>query len=414
MKLKATIDGVALAALVFAVVAISAVSAVALISAENLITTNEKASRMQRTASSLEAVRFHSFAVDSSAQNYVITGKDHDLTPYRAGVVEIEAEVAYLADRRSEHPELEKRFSELQLRARNFVADERKIVEARRTMGELIAMEMVKKHVGDATHEQLLKITFQLLVSARKQMSELEAEQIAYGDKVQRLILALISSAGFILCFLYGSLHRLSVEQRAAQARFAHQAMHDSLTGLRNRPAVMEHIDRRIQNGEQEASLGGFALLLLDLDGFKAINDNSGHDAGDEVLKQVAIRVEAALRDSDFIARLGGDEFLVVVPQVSDHETAERVGKKIIDVVGSPYLLGSGTSSVTVSIGISSFPRDARDRESLLKCADLALYRAKRAGRNRLCFFETDFPEIVGIKDAIPNPPAGDTQKTIN
>ena len=411
MKLKATIDGVALAALVFAVVAISAVSAVALIAAENLITTNEKESRMQRTTSSLEAVRFHSFAVDSSAQNYVITGKDHDLTPYRAGVVEIEAEVAYLADRRSEHPELEKRFSELQLRARNFVADERKIVEARRTMGELIAREMVKKHVGDATHEQLLKITYQLLVSARKQMEELEAEQIAYGDKVQRLILALISSAGFILCFLYGSLHRLSVEQRAAQARFAHQAMHDSLTGLRNRPAVMEHIDRRIQNGEQEASLGGFALLLLDLDGFKAINDNSGHDAGDEVLKQVAIRVEAALRDSDFIARLGGDEFLVVVPQVSDHETAERVGKKIIDVVGSPYLLASGTSSVTVSIGITLFPRDARDRESLMKCADLALYRAKRTGRNRLCFFETGLPEQVGVNKGRPHPPVGDTQK---
>ena len=411
MKLKATIDGVALAALVFAVVAISAVSAVALIAAENLITTNEKASRMQRTASSLEAVRFHSFAVDSSAQNYVITGKDHDLTPYRAGVVEIEAEVAYLADRRSEHPELEKRFSELQLRARNFVADERKIVEARRTMGELIAREMVKKHFGDATHEQLLKITYQLLVSARKQMEELEAEQIAYGDKVQRLILALISSAGFILCFLYGSLQRLSVEQRAAQARFAHQAMHDSLTGLRNRPAVMEHIDRRIQNGEQEASLGGFALLLLDLDGFKAINDNSGHDAGDELLKQVAIRVEAALRDSDFIARLGGDEFLVVVPQVSDHETAERVGKKIIDVVGSPYLLASGTSSVTVSIGITLFPRDARDRESLMKCADLALYRAKRSGRNRLCFFETGLPELVDVNKGRPHPPVGDTQK---
>ena len=411
MKLKATIDGVALAALVFAVVAISAVSAVALVSAENLITTNEKASRIQRTVSSLEAIRFHSFAVNSGEQNYVITGQERDLTPYRAGVVEIEAEVAYLGGRRSEHPELEKRFAELQLRARNFVADERKIVEARRTMGELIAREMVKKHFGDATHEQLLKITYQLLVSARKQMEELEAEQIAYGDKVQRLILALISSAGFILCFLYGSLQRLSVEQRAAQARFAHQAMHDSLTGLRNRPAVMEHIDRRIQNGEQEASLGGFALLLLDLDGFKAINDNSGHDAGDELLKQVAIRVEAALRDSDFVARLGGDEFLVVVPQVSDVETAERVGKKIIEVVGSPYLLASGTSSVTVSIGITLFPRDAHDRESLMKCADLALYRAKRTGRNRLCFFETGLPELVGVNKGRPHPHAGDTQK---
>ena len=411
MKLRATVDGVALAALVFAVVAISAVSAVALISAENLITINEKALRMQRTISSLEAIRFHSFAVDSSEQSYIITGKERDLTPYRAGVVEIEAEVAYLADRRSEHPELKRRFAELQTLARNFVADERKIVETRRVVGESIAREMVKKRFGDATHDQLLRITYQLLVSARKQMDELEADQIAYGDKVRRLILALISSAGFILCFLYGSLHRLSVEQRAAQARFAHQAMHDSLTGLRNRPAVMDHIDGKIVNGELEASLGGFALLLLDLDGFKAINDNSGHDAGDELLKQVAIRVEAALRDSDFVARLGGDEFLVVVPQVSDHETAERVGKKIIDVIGAPYLLRGVASSVTVSIGISMFPRDARDRESLMKCADLALYAAKRTGKNRLCFFQTDLLEDAGVNHALPESPAGSNQR---
>ena len=411
MKLRATVDGVALAALVFAVVAISAVSAVALISAENLITINEKALRMQRTISSLEAIRFHSFAVDSSEQSYIITGKERDLTPYRAGVVEIEAEVAYLADRRSEHPELKRRFAELQTLARNFVADERKIVETRRVVGESFAREMVKKRFGDATHDQLLRITYQLLVSARKQMDELEADQIAYGDKVRRLILALISSAGFILCFLYGSLHRLSVEQRAAQARFAHQAMHDSLTGLRNRPAVMDHIDGKIVNGELEASLGGFALLLLDLDGFKAINDNSGHDAGDELLKQVAIRVEAALRDSDFVARLGGDEFLVVVPQVSDHETAERVGKKIIDVIGAPYLLRGVASSVTVSIGISMFPRDARDRESLMKCADLALYAAKRTGKNRLCFFQTDLLEDAGVNHALPESPAGSNQR---
>ena len=164
--------------------------------------------------------------------------------------------------------------------------------------------------------------------------------------------------------------------------------MHDSLTGLRNRAAVMEHIDKKLADGEQEAALGGFALLLLDLDGFKAINDNSGHDAGDALLRQVAARIEAALRDSDFVARLGGDEFLIVVPQVSDPETAARVGKKLVEVVGKPYALSGQQSRVTASIGISMFPADARDRETLMKCADLALYEAKRAGRDQLCFYE--------------------------
>ena len=387
MKIKATIDGVALATLVFAVVAISAVSAVAIVSAENLIATNEKALRMQRTISSLEAIRFHSVAINSSEQNYVITGKESELIPYKAGTVEIEAEVTYLAERRSEHPELERRFTELREAAKRFVADERKIVDARSLAGEPVAREMVKQHFGEISHGQLLQITYQLLVSARKQLNSLEADQVAYGDKVQRLILALISSTAFILVFLYGSLRRLSIEQRAAQARFAHQATHDSLTGLYNRPAVMEYIARKLADGEQEASLGGFALLLLDLDGFKTVNDSFGHDAGDDLLKQAAARIEVALRDSDYVARLGGDEFLIVVPQVSDEESAMRIGKKLVEMIGAPYVLTGRQSKVTVSIGISMFPKDARDREALMKCADLALYEAKHAGRNQVCFY---------------------------
>ena len=389
MKLRATIDGVALAALVFAVVAISAVSAVAIISAESLIATNEKALRMQRTVSSLEAIRFHSTALESSEQSYVITGRESDLTPYRAGTVEIEAEVAYLSGRRAEHPDLDRRFIELKELARKYVAEERKIVEVRRTKGEPTAREMVRKHVSDASHGQLLQITYQLLVGARKQIDALEAEQVAYGDKVRRLILALISSAAFVLVFLYGSLHKLSIEQRIAQTRIAHQATHDSLTGLHNRSAVMDLIARKLEDGEREASLGGFALLLLDLDGFKAVNDSFGHDAGDELLRQVSSRIEAALRDSDFVARLGGDEFLIVVPQVSDRETAHRVGKKIIAAVAKPYLMTSSELKMTASIGISMFPENARDREGLMKCADLAMYEAKHAGRDQICFYST-------------------------
>lgn len=388
VKLRATIDGIALSALIFAVVAIAIVSTIAIVSAENLVATNEKTLRMQRTVSSLEAIRYQSFAINSSEQLYIITGKESELTPYRAGVVEIEAEVAYLAGRRQEHPDLDKRFAEFQEIVRKFISDERKIVEARRSLGEAAARELVIKHFGDASHVHLLQITYQLLSSARKQMDALEADQISYGDKVRRLILALISSAAFILIFLYGSLRRLSIEQRRAQARFAHQATHDSLTGLRNRHAVIEHIAKKLADGEQEASLGGFALLLLDLDGFKVVNDTLGHDAGDALLKQVATRIELALRDSDYVARLGGDEFLIVVPQVSNQETAERIGKKLLETIGTPFFLLAGKQAkVTVSIGISTFPKDAREREALMKCADLALYDAKHAGRNQLSFY---------------------------
>ncbi len=388
MKLKATIDNIALAALVFAVVAITAVSTVAVVSAEKLILTNEKILRAQRIISSLESIRFNVLALAIGEQNFVITGNERDLGRYRSGGVEIEGELLYLAEKREENAALAASFVELNSWARQFIVDEKKIVEARKSQGFAAAQAMVRDHSGEELQEKLLALTYRLLTQAHRQQDGLEAEQIAYGDKVRRLILALISSSAFILVFLYGTLRRLNHEQRAAQKRIAHQATHDSLTELFNRPAVMEHISSRLRDAESEAALGGFALLLVDLDGFKSVNDNLGHDAGDALLKEVARRARHELRDSDYLARLGGDEFLIVIPQVSDQETAARVAKKLIGVIAQPYTLGADQARVTASIGISLFPRDARDRESLMKCADLALYQAKHIGRNCAQFFE--------------------------
>ena len=388
MKIRATIDNVALAALIFAVVAIAAVSTIAIVAAEQLISTNERILQTQRVIASLEAIRFQSLALDVGEQSFVITGNERDLGPYRSGAVEIDADLTYLAGKRGDYPMLAERFPDLDRAAKNFIASERKIVDARRTTGFKAAQSLVKSHVDEALHEKLLGATYQLLTYARRLQDGLEAEQVAYGDKVRRLIFALISSSAFILFFLYGTLRRLNLEQRAAQQRIAHQATHDSLTDLFNRHAVMEHISARLQDAETEAALGGFGLLLLDLDGFKEVNDSLGHDAGDDLLREVARRAKAALRDSDYIARLGGDEFLVVIPQVSDIATADRIAQKMVDVIGKPYRLGARTAQVTTSIGISLFPQDARNRETLMKYADLALYEAKHAGRNRAFFFK--------------------------
>lgn len=388
MKLKATIDNIALAALVFAVVAIAAVSTVAVVSAESLIATNERILAAQRVISSLEAIRQNALALNIGEQNYIITGSERDLGPYRSGSVEIEAELAYLTGKQQENGALAQRFAELDAVARQFIASERRIVEARKLQGFAAAQAMIRAHLGDELQDRLLSITHQVLVSSRRQLDNLEADQVVYGDKVRRLILALISSSAFILVFLYGTLRRLNREQRTAQARIAHQATHDSLTNLHNRPAVIDHISTRLANAESEAALGGFALLLLDLDGFKEVNDSLGHDAGDMLLKEVARRAKLVLRVADYVSRLGGDEFLIVIPQVSDQDTAERVAEKLIFSIAEPYQFGNHRIAVTASIGVSMFPRDARDRETLMKCADIALYEAKNAGRNRAVFFK--------------------------
>lgn len=379
--------------MVFAVVAIAAVSTVAVVSVENLIATNEKILRAQRVASSLESIRFNALALDMGEQNYLITGNERDLGRYHSGSVEIESELTYLAEQRADHATLAARFVELDQAARQVIASERLIVEARKTQGFAAAQALVRAHTAENKQERLIVVTRELLVQSRRQHDTLEADQVAYGDKVRRLILALISSSAFILVFLYGTLRRLNREQRLAQTKIAHQATHDSLTGLLNRPAVMDHISARLQDADTEAALGGFALLLMDLDGFKAVNDSFGHDVGDSLLQEVAQRSLRQLRDSDLIARLGGDEFLIVIPQVSDRENAARVAAKLIKAVAEEYVLGGDRARITASIGISLFPGDARDRESLMKCADLALYQAKRAGRNNAQYYQ---PEMRG------------------
>ena len=388
MKWKATIDNVALSALVFAVVAIAAVSTVAIVSADKLVAVNEKILQTQRIISGLEAIRFYSLALETGEQHYTITGNERDLGPYRLGNVEMEAELAYLAGKRDENVHLAAAYPDLASAVQKVIESEKSIVETRRTGGFEAVRTRVGSRLDEALHAKLLGILQKLLVQARNAQDVLETDQINYGAKVRRLTFALISSSAFILLFIYGTLHRLNIEQRAAQARFAHQATHDALTGLYNRHAVTDHISTRLRDAETEAALGGFALLLLDLDGFKEINDQLGHDAGDELLRQCATRASRVLRDADYLARLGGDEFLIVIPQVSDRDTAALVAEKLITAIGEPYLLNGSTGAVTASIGIGMFPRDARDRESLMKCADLALYEAKDTGRNRVCFFE--------------------------
>lgn len=406
MKLKATIDNIALAALLFAVVAISAVSTVAIVSAERLISINEKVLQTQRIIASLEAIRFHSTSLDAAERLYLITGSNQGAGDRRRAGVEIGAELKYLSAKRNDAALPSERFVQLEALAQSFLTLATKDAGSQSSGGLAASMESARTYADQALHEKLLAVTQQLLAHSRRTLDALESDQVMYGDKVRRLILALISSSAFILVFLYGTLNRLNREQRVAQARIAHQATHDSLTGLFNRAAVMEHIATRLREPETEAALGGFAILLLDLDGFKSINDSLGHDAGDRLLSEGGKRMKTVLRDSDYLARLGGDEFLVVVPQVSDQETARHVGQKLIDVLSAPFFIHvssdtpAETAKVTASIGISMYPRDAQDRESLMKHADLALYVAKHGGRNQLRFYEAGMQ--AGARGVVP------------
>jgi len=173
-----------------------------------------------------------------------------------------------------------------------------------------------------------------------------------------------------------------ALEQKNAE--LSHQADHDALTGLPNRKMFYECLHQSLERASSNQEL--VALLFLDLDGFKSINDTLGHTVGDLLLKTVASRLKKCLRGSDTISRLGGDEFTVILPAIPGREEAAKVAEKICDAIMQPFILEEHTVSVTTSIGISLYPIDGQEPEILVKNADAAMYRAKESGKNQYQF----------------------------
>ena len=175
------------------------------------------------------------------------------------------------------------------------------------------------------------------------------------------------------------------VERRQAEARVHHMAYHDSLTGLPNRALLSDRLDRAmlaVQRSDRK-----LAVMFIDLDRFKTINDSLGHLTGDYLLKEVASRLCRAVRASDTVARLGGDEFVVLVPGIRECDECTSVAEKIIEALAVPFPFEGRMLHITPSIGISMYPDDGADVETLMRHADAAMYHAKANGRNNYQFF---------------------------
>jgi diguanylate cyclase (GGDEF)-like protein/PAS domain S-box-containing protein len=169
-------------------------------------------------------------------------------------------------------------------------------------------------------------------------------------------------------------------DQKQAEERLHHLAHHDGLTDLPNRILFMDRLGQALSRVRWHMRL--VAILFLDLDHFKRINDTLGHDVGDLLLKAVAERLSSCVRAGDTVARMGGDEFTIILADVAQAEDVPKVAQKIIDAIAKPFLLAGHELFVTTSMGISLFPDDGQDVQTLLKNADAAMYRAKEQGRN--------------------------------
>lgn len=177
-------------------------------------------------------------------------------------------------------------------------------------------------------------------------------------------------------------------ERRKMEEIIQHQAHHDTLTDLPNRQLFMDFLEREVAQARRNETR--FALLFLDLNGFKQINDTLGHNSGDRLLQEVAHRLRACIRESDIIARLGGDEFTVLMPDLSRTDDVGIVLKKILGVFERPFLLDDVTVDSSTSIGICIFPDDGEQSEELIKKADIAMYDAKGSGKNAYQFYNAE------------------------
>jgi len=204
-----------------------------------------------------------------------------------------------------------------------------------------------------------------------------------------------------------GTVHRRVVlfsditSRKQSEEMLWQQANFDSLTGLPNRSLFLDHLSQEIRKAKRTGI--PMALMFLDLDGFKDVNDTLGHDMGDILLKEAAYRLQGCVREVDTVARLGGDEFTVILSELQDPGNVDRVARHILQRMSAPFKLGDEIAHVSASIGITLYPQDGTEIEDLLKNADQAMYAAKHEGRNRYHYFTASMQEAAQVRMRLVN-----------
>ena len=256
------------------------------------------------------------------------------------------------------------------------------LVCAEHTVGALVVQSYTPEHHYSLRDQELLTFVSYHIANALERVRAAETLRRAYSNLEQR-----VGERTRALALANRDLRAQIAERERIEARLKYETLHDSLTGLPNRSLLMQRLEHALERFHSEPGKG-FAVLFMDLDRFKVINDSVGHLIGDDLLFQAGGRIRACLKSEDVVARLGGDEFGVLLEGISDADKACRIAKRIIDDLNAPFRLAAKELFTSTSIGIALAAEHYKHPEELLRDADSAMYRAKADGRHRYAVFD--------------------------
>lgn len=320
---------------------------------------------------------------ETGQRGFVITNEQSYLAPYREARENIRRDMDAIRTLRTMVPSLSGISALMSSLVQKKMGELAVTVRLRQVAGFKAAREMVLTDYGKNLMDQIRAISIQMggLIVQEKMH-----ERQVLRRRGEKIFLAGSVLAGTIVLF-WAILYRLIGNEIRAREdlmrRLREESTHDFLTGLFNRPAALEILVHAIGNAQRKKWMVG--VLMVDLDGFKGINDRLGHLEGDRVLVQVAKRFQGVMREGEVLARLGGDEFLCLMPVLEDSGGAILLAKRFLEVFQNPFGGSGGDSRLGCSIGVSVYPADGLDAKELLAAADRRMYVAKGRGGQNVC-----------------------------
>jgi diguanylate cyclase (GGDEF)-like protein len=349
-----------------------------------------QADKLRDAERALLALELSVRGAESGQRGYLLTGREEHLRPYVRALEEIGGEIVEAREALAEEPEALQLFWKVDALVRFKVAELQHTIERKQDSEFEPVLHVAGTYAGvqgmDALRARIEQI--QKLLRAKVKAELARAAERSSLTLIGALLTGIIVASLAVAAYLVIAWDLRARRQLAS--RIEEQANRDSLTQLANRRSFKESLELALAEARRDGSHVG--LLFVDLDGFKTVNDQHGHDTGDGVLVEIARRFAQSMRESDLLGRLGGDEFALMAPRARDGHELAQLAQRLLRSLIDPNQPKLSEHSIGASIGIALFPADASDLQELMAAADAAMYEAKRAGKNRIAFARSSVP----------------------